>query len=82
MFCVFQDNHCGAAVPYWLDLNWGTLPSVGDPDSDFRVCGSEGFECCQYQMNTTVRNCGTFFVYKLQPTPACYHAYCTELQMY
>ncbi|XP_070541659.1 von Willebrand factor D and EGF domain-containing protein-like [Ptychodera flava] len=41
------------------------------------VCINEGGDdCCDSSTNITVKDCGDFYVYKLEPLPMCPSAYC------
>ena len=54
----------------------GGHPSVGDGVVSRQVCFYYS-SSCNYYVNIKVRNCGSFFVYKLKPTPTCNLRYCT-----
>ena len=60
--CVDQ-YHCSSWIPGWLN---GTHPAVADGAVQRRVCFSIGYwGCCYYTTYISVRNCGAFYVYKL-----------------
>ena len=81
--CV-TGRRCGANGPGWLV---GSHPSVSEGCARRRVCfasssGSGGWysqtSCCRWSTYISVRNCGTFFVYKLRRPPTCNLRYCGD----
>lgn len=65
--------HCGTHAPGWLD---GQHPSVGDGVVRRKVCFNWMNKCCYWNKQIEVRNCGKFYVYKLDKPPVCRLRYC------
>ena len=69
---------CNTDWPGWLV---GAHPSVSAGRVTRQVCfGKKSSSSCRcsYYTYITVSNCGSFYVYKLKPTPACSLRYCTN----
>ena len=70
--CV-DSGHCGTDGPGWLN---GSHPAVVDGAVQRRVCFNHFNNCCYYSTYISVRNCGRFYVYKLDGPPYCNLRYC------
>ena len=87
--CILGSGYCDA---YNQESLQGSHPSVEDGVVTRKVCFSyyqTGYrrygyhqqsvsECCKYSTFIKVRNCGSFYVYKLKPTANSSCRYCTE----
>ena len=69
---------CGASFRGWmLDRH----PSLEDGRVQRRICFSYASECtCEFFTNVYVRNCGKFYVYRLNGVPVCNARYCGNLR--
>ena len=63
---------CGTDWSGWLD---GAHPTVEDGEVQRTVCFSDRSTGCQQSINIFVKNCGSYFIYKLYP-PNCASRYC------
>ena len=67
-------EHCGTYAVGWMR---GVHPSTPGDQVVATVCFDVGFAGdCFVSANTTVINCGDFFLYDLPEKPYCYYRYC------
>ena len=65
---------CGTNWSGWLD---GAHPSVEYGEVSRTVCFSDRHISCKYSIKISVKNCGSFFIYKIFKTPSCFSRYCS-----
>ena len=70
--CV-PDNRCGAVFSGWLK---GGHPTLADGEVSSEVCFTFSGDCCENSMNIKVKDCGSYFIYKLQKVYAWCQRYC------
>ena len=68
--------HCNTHAPGWL-FN-GTHPEMHEGIVSRRVCFHWLKNCCHFKTDIKVRNCGSFYAYKLGPPSGCSLRYCGE----
>ena len=64
---------CGTNWSGWLN---GTHPKVKDGEFLRKVCFSDPSTGCKYSNVTIVKDCGSYFIYKIQQPPGCKSRYC------
>ena len=64
---------CGTTWSGWLD---GSHPTVEDGEVSRTVCFSDRSTGCKYKTRISVKNCGSYFIYKQQQVPGCNSRYC------
>ena len=70
-------GRCHTVSPGWLNVTRTPLPPQG-VTKQIRVCfqGGNKDNCCKAQTVIYIKNCNSYFVYKLSPTPGCDLRYC------
>ena len=68
-----QVNRCGTTWSGWLD---GAHPTEEDGEVYRKVCFSGRPTGCKFFENIPVKNCGSYFIYKLRQPPGCESRYC------
>ena len=71
--CIQGAQRCGTDVPGWMD---GAHPTVDEGVVSRKVCFSGYHKCCYRNVTINVRNCSSFFVYRLKPLSYCNSRYC------
>ena len=64
---------CGTGWSGWLD---GAHPKVEDGEVPRDVCGSDRSTGCRLKFKILVKNCGSYFIYKLFNPAICPMRYC------
>ena len=64
---------CGTYAPGWMN---GKHPSKNEGAVSRKVCFPVYGNVCRLNIQITVRNCGSFYVYKLPRPPTCSLRYC------
>ena len=70
--CVLM-YRCGTEYPGWLN---GSHPTITEGVVTRTVCYSGYSDCCWPSNIIKVKNCSSYYVYKLQRTPHRYSRYC------
>lgn len=70
--CV-PTHRCGTHAPGWLS---GDHPTEDQGVVTRKVCFHWSGDCCKWNVNIKVRNCGEYHVYQLLKTPVCNLRYC------
>ena len=65
---------CGTDSSGWLDR---AHPTVKDGEVSGMVCFSDRSTGCQYAKTISVKNCGSYFIYRLISTSICPSRYCS-----
>ena len=64
---------CGTDWSGWLD---GSHPTVEDGKVQRMVCFSNRPDGCKEVKKISVKNCGSYYIYKLLKPPSCNARYC------
>ena len=70
--CVHKGK-CGTSYPGWLN---GIHPTVADGEVIREVYFHAYLSCCSYRRIIRVKNCSSYYVYRLDRTPGCDLRYC------
>ena len=65
---------CGTDWSGWLD---GSHPTVEDGEVPRTVCFSDRSTGCRYNQEIFVKNCGSYYIYKLIKPKSCPSRYCS-----
>ena len=65
---------CGTEWSGWLNA---VHPTVEDGEVQRDVCFSDRSYGCKYLTYIFVKNCGSYFIYRLRRPPGCYSRYCS-----
>ena len=65
-------NRCGAVYPVWLN---GSHPTVAEGKVTRNVCINKS-ACCDISLFIQVKNCGSYYIYKLFYPGYCPARYC------
>ena len=71
--CIPGGLICGTNLPGWMD---GAHPTVDEGVVSRKVCFHGFYDCCYRHIMINVRNCSSFFVYRLKPVQYCNSRYC------
>ena len=71
--CIPDAQRCGTDLPGWMD---GAHPTVDEGVVSRNVCFSGYRNCCYRNVTINVRNCSSFFVYRLKSLSYCNSRYC------
>ncbi|XP_078055451.1 uncharacterized protein LOC144480175 [Mustelus asterias] len=71
---VVATHHCSTNCSGWLD---GLQPTMEQGEVNRTVCFNWGGNRCYWNREIKIKNCSSYLVYELKPTPGCEAAYCT-----
>ena len=72
--CPVSMNKCDASFPAWLSEDH---PTVAEGTVRRKVCIRRTGNCCFDLVNIQVKNCSSYYIYKLHEPPFCYTRYCS-----
>ena len=67
------EYRCGGDYSGWLN---GAEPTVVDGDVNRQVCFTKRANTCEYYKQIKMKNCGSYFIYKLGQPSTCNSRYC------
>ncbi|OCT64265.1 uromodulin-like [Xenopus laevis] len=74
-YCV-KEKSCNTEAPMWLN---GSHPIPADGIVSRQACAHWAGDCCHWSSTVQIKACpGGYHVYKLNRTPTCSLAYCTD----
>ena len=65
--------HCNTVFPGWMI---GAQPTMEDGEVIRTVCFTRASDACKLTNQIKVKNCGSYFIYKLVPVTTCISRYC------
>jgi len=66
-------DRCDTTFPAWLS---GDHPTVAEGAVDKKVCIHQFNDCCEVKVFIKVKNCGPYYIYKLNKPKGCNTRYC------
>jgi len=71
-------KRCHTDYPGWLNVKHKPLPPEGVTEESMKVCFGfyDETNCCAQSIFIHIKNCSSYFVYKLFSTPKCSLRYC------
>ena len=62
----------------------GPMPQNAGDVTSGRACGNWYGNCCHFEVpeDIQVKNCGSYFIYRLESTPFCNTTYCAGVWYY
>ena len=67
-------NRCDASFPAWLNEDH---PTVAEGKVQRKVCVHRFENCCDVSVNIEVKNCSSYYIYKLKYLGVCDTRYCS-----
>ena len=68
-------RRCNTHATGWMN---GSHPTIAEGTVTRRVCFHWSGNCCRFQVNVRVKNCGRFYVYYLVKSKSCFLRYCSK----
>ena len=69
-------NRCHTTFPGWLNVKDKPLPPEGVTEGRIVCFKKTGINNCAQVQSIVIKNCSSYFVYQLFPTPGCDLRYC------
>lgn len=66
-------DRCGTSFPGWLN---GNHPTETEGEVGRKVCFHTNSNRCDLPVNIRVKNCTSYYIYRLLPTGGCFRRYC------